>query len=72
MKTYMIWIPGKIIGVWTNPSEALKGFSTYISDNRRNLNVVKMTIYDKSYERGSQREYSLSGQELMELSNEDR
>lgn len=67
----MIWIPGKIVGIWDSADEALQGFCDYIKENEANLGSVKMTVYENTYKRGKEIETSLSGEELMEIVNEE-
>jgi hypothetical protein len=67
MKTYMLWIPGKIIGVWTTPKEAREHIIEYADENPKNIAVMKVTVYDKSFERGAQAEMSVTGPEVLEL-----
>jgi len=71
MKTYMIWIPGKIVGMWNNSTEALKGFREYVELNEANLTSIKMTIYEPTHEYGAKVETMLTGQELMDIVNEE-
>lgn len=71
MKMYMIWIPGKIIGIWDNSADALKGFCDYLANNEENLKVIKMTVYERTYKTGKELETVLTGQELMDIINEE-
>ncbi len=71
MKTYMIWIPGKIVGMWNNSADALKGFCDYIKENEENLKSIKMTVYERTYEVGAKTETVLTGPELMDIINEE-
>lgn len=72
MKTYMIWIPGKIIGIWDNPQEALQGFNEYMSENAEDLNSIKMTVYERTHEYGAKTETMFTGDELMELAGHEK
>jgi len=69
MKTFMIWIPGKIVGIWDNSDDALKGFCDYVKENEHNLKSIKLTVYENTYKRGKEIETSLTGEELMEIVN---
>ncbi len=71
MKTYMIWIPGKIVGIWTNPQEALQGFDDYMKENEENLKTVKMTVYEPTHKVGVKVETLFTGEELKEMVDEN-
>jgi len=70
-KTFMIWIPGKIVGIWDSSDEALKGFCDYVKQNEASLKSIRLTVYENTYKCGKEIETSLTGEELMEIVNEE-
>lgn len=67
MKMYMIWIPGRIIWSGSDSVTALDNFKSYLEDaSPQQIDAVKLTVYERSYDQGMQPEYSVSGREALE------
>ncbi len=71
MKTYMIWIPGKVIWTGTETEEALQEFAKYVRENERNIDTVKLTVYESTVATGKQPEFSITGREALKLMEQD-
>ena len=68
MKTYMIWIPGRVIWTGDDSKEALDEFTTYLKDaSEQQINTVKLTMYEQTEATGKQPEFSITGKEALEM-----
>lgn len=69
MKTYMLWIPGRVIGTWNSIPEARQGVKMYL-EKADSIRGLKLTVYYKDYQVGSTVDYTLSEQEIVDALKE--